>query len=378
MTTAVSFSQAILADFGAAQTVEEAFRVYGNWACIHDFNFDSIYEAASVSVGAATGWATPVKAGTALPVDVLVEYNVTSGSHALLLRHSEYDDSGLLFGINSSGHLFAQEWAFGNPGIMYMNIPAHTTIGNVKIAYRQQRFSSDENDVWEAATMWIDDALIDTYVRYVGTATGESVTIAFTSDTTGQTFTDVRVPQLTQFTEWTSIDPGEPAAGGLERAVEGRYTKYFMRFNGELRAWRSKASPSRHTFTDSDSIYVRAASYDRRQLYTHVRMLGAWVQAEAVRGDLIKSRRHRFLEANNPFLMSEADCYAEATNELRRMEEAAYTETIETPFTPLLEPEDRISTPSGEWIVSSREADFSITASDQALTTRKYAYTESV
>jgi hypothetical protein len=152
---------------------------------------------------------------------------------------------------------------------------------------------------------------------------------------------------------YITLDPGESPIGGLQRAIDGRYVLPFTRFDGSIvpYVWADKISS--HTFT-MDKYFELQIAKDTRELHSHVRMLGAYVEAEYIHDPLIDIVGSRFTEANNPYLMTESECYAEAKNQVRRMLEAAEQASFRSTYMPFLEPEDRITIEGhGDWIVNS-------------------------
>jgi hypothetical protein len=365
----VTFDNTFVNDYGKPTDVETLFKVYGNWGGVHHFKFFNLVQMASIDTS-GTDW-SGIIALDAYVKDALLEYSVTARGHGAIFRY--VDGDGLLVGIDTSSNFVVYNLVAGVKTLLCSRPVVVPVAGAVRIAYRMQRFSSDEADLWETVTMWLGDAQIGTFARYLGATVDVATQVALVAQTS-LTFTNVRVPQLTAFSEWASIDPGEAPIGGLERSIEGRYVKYFMRHTGELKAWRGRPTDAVYEYSDTEEVYIGERNFDPRQLYTHVRMLGAFTQAEFVRGDIISEREHRFIEVNNPYIMSEDECYIEAEKEIVRQEETALIENIEAPFRPALEPEDHIITADGHRIISRREWDFTQTTITEALQLRKYAY----
>lgn len=360
---------------GARQTVEDTIRVYANWGGIHDFEFENLVEIDTASL--TPNNAVPIINNS--PSDMTIEYTTSGYGHGVYFAYSGIRGYGI--GIDTNGDIYVGTVESPDAGIdgfyeiLYkaptMNAPQS---GKVRASFRQANFSSAENDVWFVLSLWINDALIDSYAIYKGYPLGSPhFTAGFMPMglTDPLTLTDIRVPQLTAFTEWSSIDPGEAPLGGMERAIEGRYIKYYCRWNGALRAWSSRSIAPSHSFSD-DEAYTVERNFDKRSLYTHIRMLGAYVQAEYADARLISQYGHRFQEVNNPYLMNAADCRYQAQREVFRMEENSLSETVATQYTPLLEPEDRVSIRGEDWIISSRVWSFAPGTVDQTLTCRKY------
>lgn len=352
-------------------TIEEAFRYYGAWSGIHDFDFDDAFSDTSIAV-TGTGssvWHTALE-GVTLPISYTVSYHktvatqgVAIGGKGLVHYLVATDASNVYIYYGSSGAYTA-----------LLSLPKTTpTEADVTVSFRQIRFSDKEDDLWRVITLYMNDELITTYSE-PATLLLEDTKIGFSAyNSDSVTYTDVRIPELTEFAEWGTLDPGETAIGGLQRILDGRYLKFFVRFDGSLRAWRPKSIASSLTFSANDA-FEGEVGVDVSQLATHIRMVGAYTWAEAVDEDLISNYGHRFFEDNNPMLMTEKECYQEAERSLIRAQESAFTEDVRTPFTMFLEPEDRVLTPNGDWLVGEIGWEFLSGGINQSLRVRKYGW----
>ncbi len=390
----VQFQSHSMHDYGGPQTVENSFRAYANYAGIHDFNFNRLYSLAAADWSAASGvtatfgsdsitldastipaaWYTVLQTRANLPHEVLIKYHKTQHRQGVVVRYLESTGEHFLATTDDNGYpTILKSSASGY--VTVMQVPRSTPQeADVMVAFRQMRFSDAEDDVWHSISVWMNDALVITHTEYVGSVITGSVRFGLAVyGGTSRTYTNVEIPEITDFAEWSSIDPGEEPMGGLQRSIEGRYLRFFARFNGALRAWKAKATAVVKTLTNA-GLDEKQTHTDKRVLYTHVRQVGAYTQAEFVRPDLFKKFQHRFTELNNPFLMNVEDCYREAERSIQRMEEQATTQTFGTEATPLLEPEDHIANDDGEWIITSRS--FSLTRGriKQTLNVRKYIY----
>jgi hypothetical protein len=367
----VQFDNSIVYAHGEPQTVEESFKIYSNWSKIHDFSFDDLISVTSDTVALGIGWNSTSVIDQNIPFDITMYYTVTASGHAAVVKYNQVTGDHMIFGITTGGEAVIYDVVSSVPTLKFKQSVDTALFGDVTIASRQQRFSDDETDVWHTLSMWIDGALVVTHSIYIGEADETEYKVGVAVETSSLTFTNIRVPQLTEFAEWSSIDPGESPLGGLTRSIEGRYVKFFIRYDGSMRAWRSKITSSVFTFAEGE-LYGRVDNYDKRQLYNHVRMTGGYAMAEFVRADLIAKYGHKFIEINNPYLLTETACRREAERQIYRMEEAWFTSTFQSPFTPLLEPEDHITTSTGDKIVSSRKWSFSSATVDQDMSVRFY------
>lgn len=162
---------------------------------------------------------------------------------------------------------------------------------------------------------------------------------------TGFFIREVEIPQLSDMVEWHSIDPGESPDQALSRAIEGRNLKRYARFDGTLAAFRSQDRAVSETYNNRNNagsrpIFSFRTKVDKRDLYSHVRMVGAWEQAEYVDVEAARVVGTEFRELKNPYLEDESECFFEAINAVRRMKENAFTASGTSPIHPFLERDD--------------------------------------
>lgn len=364
----VTFQDHRLSDQQMPLTLEDTFRVYAAYAGIHDCQFDDAFTNASISYTGtvAATWTQSLQA-TALPSSHVVSYTKSVARQGVVVGVNSAN-TGYIVCTDSSGvYIYLG-------GTLKYSIPITTPVdADVVVGFRQMRYSDREDDLWRIITLWMNDALILTYSE-PATVLIDSPRFGFAAyGTDAVTYTSARVPELADFAEWASLDPGEAPLGGLRRVIEGRYLEYYVRYNGALRAWRPKTRSEDFAFGE-DVIYTGRVNTDMSQMATHIRMVGAYTWAEALDADLIEQYEHRFREENNPMLMSEKECYNEAVRSLKRVREAAFAEQLRTPFTPLLEPEDRVSTTNGDWLISQMDQSLVLGAANQTLTLKQYVW----
>lgn len=393
--TNILFKEHRVADFVRPLTVENAFKSYFNFGQIHSQVFEQAYAMGTASwyatgnpgtgisswsvsetelhidASASTGDWQKVINLTAMPHSMLLKYHVEEYSQAAILG-VQSDGSCYLVGTTSSQFFVSKGDSAGVYTDVYRITKAHPQIANCEVALRHIRFSDNDDDLWRCISLWMNDALIGTYIEKASSLLNNPIYFGFAAaPPSAVTYTDITVPQLTEFAETCTLDPAENPMGGLSRAIEGRYIKMNMRHNGAVRAWRPREVTSKHTFVDGQ-ILSRNLPFDRRSISNHVRQVGAYRQAEYVRQDLIQKQGHRFSELNNPFLMSEDECYEQARLSILRMESEAESQSIVTPFTPLLQMEDRITTPSGEFVITQRDINVEQARIYQNIQARKY------
>lgn len=364
----VTFQDHRLSDQQPPLTLEESFRLYAAYAGIHDCNFDDLFTDSSISYTGtvAATWTSALQIAD-LPLSYTVSYTKTVARQGVVVGVGS-TGTGYLVCTDSSGI-----YVYYGATLKY-SVPIVTpTEADVVVAFRQVRYNDREDELWRVITLWMNDALILTYSEPASLIIDSPRFGMAAYGTDAVTYTDVRVPELTDFAEWATLDPGETPLGGLRRVIEGRYLQYFVRFNGELRAWRPKSRVEDHELVDN-VIYTGRVSTDLSQMANHIRMVGAYTWAEALDADLVEKYEHRFREENNPMLMSEKECYTEAVRSLKRVREAANGEQVRTPFTPLLEPEDRVSTPNGDWLISQMDQSLVLGGVNQTLTLKQYVW----
>ncbi len=392
----IQFQDHRLADFTAPLTVENAMRTYFNFGQIHIHLFEKIYEQGSAFWIATGNPGTGLTGHSEDETEIFINatsstgtwhklINLTEVPHSILLKYrKESDPQSAIVGVQNDGSYYTVATRSGHVTFLKTNetgttetildiVKSYPTgIADVQVALRHIRFSDNDNDLWRCISLWMNNAMICTYVEKVDTLLTNPIYFGLgTYAGNSSTYSNVSIPQLTEFAETCTLDPSENPMGGLQRAIEGRYIKMTMRHNGGIRAWRPKESPSRHSF-GYGVILSKDLPFDRRSIFNHVRMVGAYRQAEFVRPDLIKQQGHRFVEMNNPFIMTEAECLDQARLSILRMESEANAQQLVTPFTPLLQMEDRITTPDGDYIITQREIQIDQSKIYQNLQTRKY------
>lgn len=376
----VEFRKLRMHDNARPQTVEDSFRAYGNFSGIHDYNFDLAYSKSSVSFTGATPdtWNLEVDTSYALPNAYVLSYHKSSVRHAVVVNWQPNGNYWLV-GTDENGYPFVGVNEDGAYRIVLSIPEACPTEADVRMAFREMTYSGeaiseDTAGLWHAVSVWMNDALVLTYSQFAPYQLSGTWHVGFaTYGTTEMTITNISIPEITEFAEWSSIDPGEFPIGGLQRAIEGRYLRFFLRHNGELRAWRPKTTSPVLSF-NSNLVDSEGVNIDYRGIKSHIRFVGAYVEAEYADRDMIRKYGHRFHIEQNPYVMSREECYQQAYRTAQRMLSEAITEDFESVFTPLLEPEDHIETPEGERIVSARVWSIGTGEIVQAISSRLYTY----
>ncbi len=338
------------------QISEDLIRAYFGFAGVHDFKFEAAFSGSPTYAPSGTGWKTSWQT-TNFPLgyDFLARFTASATPIGLVVAGTPDHNLGYLVGINSSGYPFVSHGKDEAWEDLFVLPTAVTVGGEIMIAYREMAWTESQADRWVAISMWINRRLVMTFVDHVtayhritGNATEYEFGLAVEGGSS-RTFTGLVVPQLSAFTEWASLDPGEYPAGGLQRAIEGRYIKMFIRYDGSVYAWRPVERSAVDDLDDVD-LDERKTAFDRRNAVNHVRMVGAYEEAEYV--DYSKGI-HRFREEKNPYLMTVQECYREAIKQVQRYLERAKTATAQHDYRPLWEPEDVININGVDYILSS-------------------------
>lgn len=380
----VEFQDFRYADHGPALTVEAAIRFYANQAQIHDFQFDDLLTGldfelpVGVTGSVASGIITAQAGGSSwvdivsdvpLPADHTI-YAVSSGSDNYL---------GFVVGENADhSYRVCNEgtavWKVYKDDALVWRVD-HTTSytgGTYHVTCRPFPMGDGDDDLWLQITLWRGDAHILTYTEKLDAPLdGDYYAGVAVRSTASRIFSSLRVPELCLYAEYGTSDPGEELWGGYQRAMEGRYVRQFVRFDGTLAAFRPKAQSAVVSLTASE-IFDQTPKVDLRVLRSHVRMMGAYEWGEALDPDLVRRIGHRFIQVQNPMLMSESECVREAERQLRRFQSEGDTSEIDGPGLPLIEPEDRIDTADGAWVVTGFSKDYPPGAIEQTLSVRRY------
>lgn len=219
---------------------------------------------------------------------------------------------------------------------------AYTGEGEVAVAVRYQSQSSVDQVDWLSASMYIDG-------RCVASMSDEIVGMLSTHEIGFATYAgnvmqvdNLRIAELRNIVDWTSVDPGEAISSGMNRAIGTAPVFYFVRYDGTLRMWTPENRAVDWT-VPADRIRGKAT----RTSYfvpAHVRMVGAYHEAsEWDQEDAEKQARQLFTIADDPNLMSDEEAYRGAQRARRKLLEGAEMVNLTMPGCPLIEPQDRIS-----------------------------------
>lgn len=369
----VNFKEHNLVTAHHDMTIERIFYAMAEFAGIHSLHFDDDFAEDGSD---ATQWDTVGAEGTWVATGGVIQGTGTSGyqfcrtntyttpkaftlqcaingTEGAVMVLATDKDNGVFFWWNSSTQCgIKQRISDSDTALIQLPKQIETSSATLRISVQPAVSATDcFVSVW-CNEQFVCNAHLSTY------PSGRYLCLGC-NDTTQVQFDDIRVPELTEVLEILTLDVGETPAGGLSRAIGRRHINFFIRYDGSMRVWRPKQVSASATLTTAD-IDDTSEAYDHRQLVSHWRQIGAWDTADAWDESLLASLGHRFHVDDNPDLMTEDDCDTEATNSLTRAQEYAHTMSVQLPYHVLLEPEDRITIGSDDWLITS--AAFSIVA----------------
>lgn len=359
MGNGVRITHSELTEQNRPQTIEHSVKVYGNWSGIHDFNFDS-----DVSVASIDGSQNFAPAQSGSNSSFVLSFDVDMPQWKIYFTNDN------AYTLESTG----TNIVLSTSTATLSNVPITLVAGHIEIAVREQSYMSSDKDVHIGVALWNNGKMLFSHTHFIEGFSELPFSVGVVALPASPTYTNFRVPQLAAFVEWSSIDPGEEPAGGYQRTMEGRYVKQFVRGNGQLRAWESSPRDSVKTYTYED-LFGKVSQYDKKELYSHVRVMGAFLWAEHIDQDTLSAVGHRFAEVNSPYLMSEKTSYEGAVREQRRMVEASKTLQIVAYHHIPLELEDRVVVDGESWIVTGKSVNYTgFENVIEQIQLRKYAY----
>jgi hypothetical protein len=349
----VNFETFRLVDYKPPLSLEETFKLFTTWSDILATNFDSLIDMANMNVTGtiASGWS-----GDLIDVTLPSSFELNFHKDQMLFGVWIYGGGGAInYDVRTDdGYL-----NFYSNDVLVYTAPKYMPVeADVRVVYRQQQFSNDVSEtgspveVWNSITVYGNGRMILTYIDKKALPYSDLQVGLLSYGTDITEYSDVRVPELAETAEFGTLDQGTNAMSGLNRSIEGRYLRFFVRQDGSFRAYRVKSIDSSLTLP-AEELEVTGLKDQYTDLSTHIRMVGAYTWAEAIDPELMAKYGHRFTEANNPMLLTEDECALEAARSIKRMQENAFAESIRTSVLPLLEIDDRVSTPEGEWLISN-------------------------
>jgi hypothetical protein len=376
-----------------ANTLEDQIKVIAAYGGIHDWDFpayidddctgtiseiwddsgaDGTWTYASSKLHAVGGggsvWQTCISQAVVGEAGTL-SFVKEDSRGACFLRATDKDNGYLVY------------WDADSIGVSHVDAGTHTTLidmpdvfsgtAEVKVAWREMQYTTQDPHRWLFISIWFDgelgltigDNINDrTLGSYIGFAVYDSDTIDFSS---------IRVPRLASIGDWASLDEGESPGGAIERVIAGRHVEYFLRYDGTMRVLIPSTLSSSQTLTTS-LIEGMTRTLDRRPLLSHVKVQGAYVDAEAVDTTIAADVGHRYRRVDCPHLLTESECADEAELLLDKHQEMSDVADFVVPMRVLLEPEDKITLPDGEYRITKIHPTGSMAELKARIQARKY------
>jgi len=363
MVDGIRFKEFLVCDTQTNKCIEDNAKTLFSYANVHDRSFDDeltddfdTLEASVWNTGEADGaWAIigGQLRGTG-PGGAAWGYLLSVGdmpSEGILTVYKNGARGGIYFRMtdSSNGYMFfwdADSCGFkkrsGGSWSTLVDIPkVYAGEADITLSWREMKFRKTADEKWLFMSAWVNGELaVTTEDDISGSTPGKKIGFAvYDSDVVY--FDNIRIPELTEITDWCSLDIGEAPAGAISRMIGRRYIKYFLRYDGTMRMWRPKSAAS-------SWIYQRHITgfnwnVDDRDLASHWRQIGAWEEADRFDTTLLQKGVHRFHKDDNPDLMTREACYNEAGYAIQRLKEVADRIDMGVPAQVLQEPEDIVT-----------------------------------
>lgn len=361
--TTVAFNLFEMNDYQDALTLEGVYQRYASFAGVQKFKFDDSirgfksakwttitnvsYSGDYVSItGGGTAAVSIAWFADAMPHSFVADMYAHLGTWGFAVRGNGsdtyykilYDSTRItLYKTVSAGdQTFASKALHGEEII---------TGSKVRIAVSDAQFSADSPGRIIYISVWVNDQLLLSFSDNVQDNIPPlrfGVVIPVSSATT--LYSNLRVANMGEMIVWSSEDPGENPQGAIQRAIEDRYIKSWIRWDGSLRAWKPVARTTYLTIPTTKDLGLQRI-LDIKQIFSHVRMLGAFQWVQVSDPDLERRFGHRFREVNNTALWNADDCFREAQRLITRAKEQANMLQMNTIGLIYAELEDRLKLP---------------------------------
>ena len=224
---------------------------------------------------------------------------------------------------------------------------AHTGNATVTVAVWPQRYTSIDVIDDLTISLWFDDKLLISYTVPHDSAKGKKIGFGV-AGADRITFDNLRVAQLHQITEWTSVDPGEVPAASLSRTVGQDEIFLHGRYDGTIKVWRNTETDSDWTVEAGRPVMTAEV----RQIFSpsHFRLLGALHEIDVFRDG---TQGHIFGLGDDPNALSEEATYDRALRKHLLVAEDGRRFQIFMAPNVVLEPEDIITYGAEKWYVTS-------------------------
>lgn len=386
-------------------TLEDVFKRYAAFGGIHDFEFvnsfptfDPAHWTALGSGGSYSGGSI-LQSGTSgadqvawydtdMPHSYTVEFWLRKIKFSFFVRGDGVNNYyEIQYDGNTSATGFVTIWKVvgGSGTAVYNRALQSWEVANagskLKISVRDSQLASDSANRILYISVWMDDLNIASYADLSAGAPPLRMGFKIVSGTTaGTVLTDFKVPNLGEIIPWSSLDPGERPLDAINRAIEDRYIKYWIRWNGNLKAWSPGQRSAAVTLTTAKE-FSNVPATDLRQIYSHIRVVGAFQWVQLIDNTLLRSVGHRFAEINNTSLWNADDCVRVGQQMFIWAKEQMFQVSFATLGQIFLEHEDRVQIPDvhapgayKDYIVDSIQWEYSNGAIVAHIGGRQYFY----
>ena len=221
--------------------------------------------------------------------------------------------------------------------------------GRVRIAVKDMVMTTNNEDRWLFLSVWQDDTFIGTHaINIPSTDPGFKLGLAAADDGVNYLYGTVHVPDLYDIIPFATLDPAETPWGGIQRAVADKVVQNYMRYDGTLTAFRSKAKTRDRSFLDAGMRNL-TVDIDTRDIFTRLRLNYALDWVEIFDEELYEAYGHKFEEITSQVIENLDEAETEALAIIRRAKENIRFAGLDTLMGgPFIEPQDRVLMPDGE------------------------------
>lgn len=371
----IKFEEALVYNANASLSIEDVYRLRGEFGAIHAFEFDDLVNDPFTTLDEWTDprsvWAILSETAIASASGAAWEYGelwsdyTTPSSFKIIgmLHENAGEGSCLIFRGDGSETYYVLEINSTSCGFYYVEDGVSTALSvlpetiytpaKVELTVWQQQYSKEANDRYLFMTFSLDGRTILSASHHIPLTVPGLYWGLGVKSTGVSRWDSVRIPDLSDIVIWTSLDPGETPMASIKRAVGDRVLSQLVRREA-LRAWKPKAQAVDYVIPAKNIRAIRP-EFDSRELISHVRMQYASGWVDVFDEDLLAAYGHHFREVYNADIYHEDEAYNEGLAVLRRAKEQATRCSIQlVGLGFLLEPEDRIQLPdSSTWLIDS-------------------------
>lgn len=400
MVNTVTFTSMSMHDTADALTVEGVFQKYGSFAGLNGFEFEDSINKFEVSKWTANGPHIVINTNdistnaavsesivwysTDMPHSYVVDFTFHVGIWGIYLR-ADGNNNWYRVRYDNTGYLSLASAKEANVTMLYEKKLSGLEIvdwGRARISVRDAQLSADSPLRIMYISVWIDDMLVATIADTNASPSllKMGLMVAQNLSSSALIFSDIRVANLGEIITISSLDPGEAPIGAIQRAIEDRYIKFWVRWNGKLKVWKPKARAVSLSLTKSKQLAI-AETVDIRQVFTEARVLGAFHWVRVFDYDMIRHYKTRFKELQNTSAWNADDCYAIGLEMLIRSKEQVFQARFDSYGLVLIELEDRLTisnlaTGTTDYIVDSITWSYETGTFRVSGSARKYFYGE--